>query len=70
MLSSEVQNRILQYNLWLVRPDQADDLIHHYLPEAGHSRSCYRIVFLSFDEQYTGISGVPGGSVRLYLTNS
>lgn len=63
MLRSEVQNRILQYNRWLVKPDQADDLIHHYLPEAGYSCSDYRIVFLSFDEQDTRISGGPGGSV-------
>ncbi|NMC95815.1 MAG: ATP-binding protein, partial [Syntrophorhabdus sp.] len=33
MLSSEVQNRILQYNPWLIHPDQANALIHRYLPE-------------------------------------
>jgi uncharacterized protein len=33
MLSGEVQNRILQYNPWLTQPDQADALIHRYLPE-------------------------------------
>jgi hypothetical protein len=33
MLSSEVQNRILQYNPWLSQPDQANALIRRYLPE-------------------------------------
>ena len=33
MLSSEVQNRIVQYNPWLIHPDQANALIRRYLPE-------------------------------------
>ncbi len=33
MVSIEVQNRILQYNPWLTRPDQADGWIRSYLPE-------------------------------------
>lgn len=33
MLSGEIQNRILQYNPWLTRPDQADSLIRRHLPE-------------------------------------
>jgi uncharacterized protein len=33
MVSVEVQNRILQYNPWLIQPDQADGLIRRYLPE-------------------------------------
>jgi len=33
MLSSEVQNRIVQYNPWLIQPDQADASVSRYLPE-------------------------------------
>jgi predicted AAA+ superfamily ATPase len=33
MVSSEVENRILQYNPWLTQPDQADALIRRFLPE-------------------------------------
>jgi len=34
MLSSDVQNRILQYNPWLTQPDQADALIRRYIPDS------------------------------------
>ncbi|MCX7949906.1 MAG: ATP-binding protein [Treponemataceae bacterium] len=33
MLNSEVQNRILQYNPWLTKPDEGDIWIRRFLPE-------------------------------------
>lgn len=33
MLGNDVENRILQYNPWLVQPDRADALIGRYLPD-------------------------------------